>query len=430
MDSDAFADGKKVAIKEDVSFFKIISEGAGKMGTLLKTGEIEESTYLESTEPIEIFHVPGLVTGSVEAATRAVTDITGIVVLVYDLSVNEQARKQTWQGLKKVKDQIVEDPSTFFPILTEIIVDEATGNSPEDWAEITHVETDFGKKSHLITKGAVRTSMTIFTGGKFILKLPELADGVAAKMLDAKLIVKFKKAKGFDENLLKVFRKDLNELLEELPEAIESITKISDFTSAKELTDLVAKMNTLKEVPGLDKVTTDMVTQWNKFHGGQFVLDYFSSKIDNLDGRLRFEVKEAITNVNGDAVARVYDGILEGGGKVTKYELKNWSGWYPETIRTQFIRDLQGINSLEELKWVYNSTSGVNKSNLKDKILETLKKADGSAVDELENLFNKNQNFRNKVSEWIGNERNVDGEGFLKWLSKDDNFNKIFEIIN
>jgi len=59
-----------------------------------------------------------------------------------------------------------------------------------------------------------------------------------------------------------------------------------------------------------------------------------------------------------------------------------------------------------------------------------LKEADGSAVDELENLFHKNQNFRNKVSEWIGNERNVDGEGFLKWLSKDDNFNKIFEIIN
>lgn len=85
---------------------------------------------------------------------------------------------------------------------------------------------------------------------------------------------------------------------------------------------------------------------------------------------------------------------------------------------------------MEELKWVFNSTSGVNKGNLKSKILVTLKKANGSAVEELESLFKKNQSFRNKVAEWIGNEGDVSREDFLNWLSKDDNFDKIFEIPN
>ncbi|MCX2682004.1 fibronectin type III domain-containing protein [Galbibacter sp. EGI 63066] len=427
LDSDAFADGKKVAIKEDATFIKIISEGAGKMGTLLKTGTVEETTYLESTEPTEVVHAPGLVTGSTEAAVRAVTDVTGIVVLVYDLSVDEEARQQTWQGLKKVKDEIVDEPSALFPLLSDIIIEEATGNTPEDWAEINNEGADSGRKGHLTTKGAVRTTITVFTSGKLILKLPKIADDLAAKLLNAKLWNKFKKADGFTENMLQTFKKDINELLDKIPEAAESLSKIADFSSAQELADIVAKMNKLKDVPGLDKVIVDMASQWNKFHGGRFVLEYFSSKIDDLGGKLRFEVKQAVKLADGSDAARVYDGFVEKAGSVTKYELKNWAGWYPSSIKTQFIRDIQGINNLNEVKWVFNSTSGVNKGNLKAKFLETLKKADGSPVDELKTISESQiKKLFPEDIRFIDNNNRID---FLLDKLEDNNvFNKIFEV--
>jgi hypothetical protein len=124
----------------------------------------------------------------------------------------------------------------------------------------------------------------------------------------------------------------------------------------------------------------------------------------------------------------VYDGIIEKAGSIVHYEMKNWSGWYPSTIRTQFIRDLQNINNLDELRWVFNSTSGVNKGNLKIKFLETLKKADGSVVEELEDIIN-NQSFQSKVKKWINAKDDITGKDFLDWLYSGNNFEKLVEII-
>lgn len=426
LDSDAFADGKKIAIKEDATFIKIISEGAGKMGTLLKTGAVEESTYLESTEPTEVVHAPGVVTGSTEAATRAVTDITGVVVLVYDLSVDTEARKQTWQGLKKVKDQIADEPSALFPILTEIIVEETTGNTPEDWAEITGEGTDYGRKGHLTTKGAVRTGITIFTSGKLILKLPEMADDLAAKMLDVKLWEKFKKAEGFAESMLTTFKKNLNELLEKIPEAAESLSKIADFASARELADLVAKMNKLKEVPGLDKVIADMGQYWSKFRGGIFQLDY-AEQLLNSGKKISFEVSDL-----SDDLKRIYDityDSFEKGRTITKrLELKNWNNFYPATIKSQLVKDLAKMENLGEIQWIFNKTDNISDlSKLKDNVLQALKKADGSAVDELDNIP------LDKVDDLFGDY--VDGitqfnksEKILEALEDDTLFDLIFEI--
>ena len=126
LDSDDFADGEQINIDEYANFFKIISEGAGKLGVLLKTAKIEESTYLDSTKSTETIHAPPIVTGSTEAAVRVVTDITGVVILVYDISVDAETRQQTWQGLKQVKDQIAENPTTLFPLLKDIIVEHSS----------------------------------------------------------------------------------------------------------------------------------------------------------------------------------------------------------------------------------------------------------------------------------------------------------------
>ena len=187
------------------------------------------------------------------------------------------------------------------------------------------------------------------------------------------------------------------------------------------------KLEKLAEVPGFDKVVEDMATYGKKFAGGKFQLEYFAKIIDNLKGSLRFEVPQSIIDATGKEVARVYDAIVEYGGKITKYEMKNWAKWYPSTIKNQFIKDLQSIKNLDELKWVFNTTSGVTKANLKSKIISTLRKADGKPIEELERLF-KNEDIVKKLKNIFGEDIKT-SKDILNKLNDDKIFNQIFEIV-
>ncbi|GIM53349.1 hypothetical protein CAPN004_23780 [Capnocytophaga cynodegmi] len=158
-------------------------------------------------------------------------------------------------------------------------------------------------------------------------------------------------------------------------------------------------------------------------------MEYFSKKIENLQGKLRFEAPQTLV-IDGKEVARIYDATIENAGEITKYELKNWAGWYPSSIKNQFIKDIQSIEKLDELKWVFNTTSGVNKTNLKEKIISTLRKADGTPIEELNKLFKgSNQKLmKDKFSKIFG-EPIEDSDDLLKSIEKSDNFEKIFEIV-
>lgn len=278
LDSDDFADGEQINIDEGANFFRIISEAGGKMGTLLKTGEIEESTYLSTTKTTEVIHAPPVVTGSTEAATRAVTDITGVVVLVYDLGTDAEARQQTWQGLKQVKDQVVENPSTLFPLLTDIIVEEATGNTPEDWAEISNEGTDSGRKGHLTTKGAVRTTVTIFASGKLLLKLPDMAAELSLKLLRSKLFKQMDDL-GWDEVLKDAFKADFDDAANiDFKELFEQADEIRQ-------TELLKSWETVRDAIPNQSGTTQFALDPNTINK---VADYLSpdnaSKLDAIGG--------------------------------------------------------------------------------------------------------------------------------------------------
>lgn len=162
--------------------------------------------------------------------------------------------------------------------------------------------------------------------------------------------------------------------------------------------------------------------------GNKFQLEYFSKKIENLQGKLRFEAPQTLV-IDGKEVARIYDATIENAGEITKYELKNWAGWYPSSIKSQFIKDIQSIEKLDELKWVFNTTFGVNKTNLKEKIISTLKKADGTPIEELEKipLDKIKKLFPESVNEVITNKNKL--EYLIKKLEDDKIFNQIFEIV-
>lgn len=111
----------------------------------------------------------------------AVTDITGTVVMIYDLATDENARKETYEGLVKIKDEIKENPSAFFSILVAIVSEEVTGLSPDEWSKSQQEQTDKGEKSHLLSKGSVRSAITAVASGKLITKLPKMADDLAGR---------------------------------------------------------------------------------------------------------------------------------------------------------------------------------------------------------------------------------------------------------
>ncbi|GET46188.1 hypothetical protein [Capnocytophaga felis] len=162
-------------------------------------------------------------------------------------------------------------------------------------------------------------------------------------------------------------------------------------------------------------------TSWNKFQ-----LEYATKLLDE-GASIRFEV----SNLSDD-IKRIYDIEIKkrvnGRTEITNLELKNWSNFYPETIKNQFVKDLQNIEKLDELKWVFNTTSGVNKSNLKEKIINTLKKADGTPNEELEMIkLEQVKKLFPKEARIITNKNRLDF--LLKKLEEDKIFNQIFEIV-
>jgi len=133
----------------------------------------------------------------------------------------------------------------------------------------------------------------------------------------------------------------------------------------------------LKNVPGYDKVVADMQTYWTKFHGGKFQLEYAAKLID--DGK---QIKLEVSNLSDD-IKRIDDGL----GGVKKLELKNWNNFYPETIKNQFVKDLQKMKELGDIQWIFNRTSTMGDMQvLKSNVIKSLRKADGTPINELKDV--------------------------------------------
>lgn len=200
--NEVFADGDNMNINQNSSYFKIIDEGIGLMTTLLKSGEVEENTYLDSTKPSTTVHAPGIVTASVEVIATKVTDLTSMGTMVYDLSVDKQARAKAYTDFIEIKNQVGNDPKTFVPILGEVILNISTGNSAEQWQQSIDKNADVGKKNHLATRGVENAVITVVTGSKIISELPEISEKLVENIKKVKKI-----SKEFVENPFDEFKK-------------------------------------------------------------------------------------------------------------------------------------------------------------------------------------------------------------------------------
>ena len=169
-----------------------------------------------------------------------------------------------------------------------------------------------------------------------------------------------------------------------------------------------------------------MALHWKKFRGGKFQIEYAKKLL--TEGRIiSFEVSDLSNDLT-----RIYDIVVdsfEKGALITKrLELKNWSHFYPETIKSQFLKDLQKMKNLGDIQWIFAKTDNIRDlDTLKSKVLQALKTADGKPIKELEIISTEQtKKLFPEFKDVINN--NNKNRFLLEKLNEDDFFKKIFQI--
>lgn len=252
LDSDAFPDGKKVAIDKDASFMKIFCEVGGIGLSFLKTSEIEQPVYFEAHA--NTIKAPPIATGAIESIGMVVTDLTSAAVMVHDIVTDEKARTQAKDGFVEIGNQIKSEPQSLFPILLDVVLEEFTGATSNNYEEMISDATNRGRKHHLTTKTAVRSATSIFTSGKILTQLPDMSMKVAAKMTKAKFFKRFDDLDDIADDVLKEFK----DRLKKLPDGGEKfLDDFKDVTDAESLRKLVDNPDFVDNWKALDDTNVD-----------------------------------------------------------------------------------------------------------------------------------------------------------------------------
>ncbi len=199
---DEFPGGEQVQVRGNETFFKIAASGIEMVSEVLRTGEFQQKIYNDNSE--SIIKLPGLLTGTSEAALRDVTDVTSIVYTGYELVVSEEKREEVRQSLSAIADAIGEDKSVLFKLLADIALEEATGLTSDEYRELGLNETDGGRKRNLGSRGTTRSVLTIVAGSVFVKQLPKVAEHIASKLSLHKRLSSFAKV---DAKVLKAWER-------------------------------------------------------------------------------------------------------------------------------------------------------------------------------------------------------------------------------
>ncbi len=113
-------------------------------------------------------------------------------------------------------------------------------------------------------------------------------------------------------------------------------------------------------IPGAHRLLSDMVASRSSFRGGLFTLRAIADGRIPIGEVATLELPATMTvEVNGVPVeiGRRYDVVLTSGERV---EMKSWTRWFPDTIRSQFGRDavlatdnFRNPGALREIRWIF-----------------------------------------------------------------------------
>ena len=104
--------------------------------------------------------------------------------------------------------------------------------------------------------------------------------------------------------------------------------------------------------------------------------------------------------------------------------MKCWSSWFnwsDGVVLEQLVKDLRGINNLEDLQWIFKKTDGITEDILKQNLKKAL--TDSKGIEALQQIpKEKLTTLFNLEKEGILNANNI--EKFI-----DNNFNTIFKVV-
>ena len=308
-----FPSGSDIEVNGESSIFAVIADGGDLVVTLLKTAEIERKFYLENNPAGKSpsFSLPGEVTGFVEGGASAVTDITSLVSMCYEVVVDDDKRNEMKQGFSALANEVKKNPAQLFPLLGEMVLSGATGLESKEYAEIVADTTDAGRVGHLVVKAAVTTTVTVlgivFTGG--VSKAGKVADvsrGIANKLSRTQDLIEIFGPIG------KHFRHDVKQKIFNLSEELQD-KFVKDFKKkiSKADADILSKnpelidvwSNCAKTMKNADKIASvDMLECMQKHskvslkHLDDFITDDFKDDLhkffkENKDEILKSEDK-------------------------------------------------------------------------------------------------------------------------------------------
>lgn len=250
---------------------------------------------------------------------------------------NAEVREQTYNGLLQVKDQIISDPSSLWPMLGESLLEEASGNSTTAWEEANNENTDWGKRRHIYAKGTVRTASSIFFSGKLVLKLPEIAEDLILKMGRAKGRFKFKDVAEATDAL----QENLDQLLDKIKLLPDEGKKfLDDFAEAE--TDVLEQF----------LLNPELVEAWKKMDqlGADEALRRNPGALEVLDLKAKNQlndIPDPSTYLDADYIANHLAKFNDGGSRIVLKEtyIKRGVG-KPDEGMTEFISTKSEIDHI------------------------------------------------------------------------------------
>ncbi len=274
--TDGFPDGRNIEIDKESGFMKLVSEGLGVATTFAKTTKIEEAVYTSynTAKTDQIIKAPPILTGATEAGGKKITELTSMVVMIYDLVFDKDIRKQTVDGFVAIKDQIKDDPSRLFPLLKDAIIEEVTGS---DSNTMSQIDVNTAKGQHVTSKASVSIVVTVIAGTKFIMELPKIAKKIATKLSSADLL------------------KLIKEGSEVLTQKIDELGNLK----GKFMEDLVAMKDDIAKFIE----NPDLIDAWKIVSNGKASL----RNIKNINAIDAF--KRANPNIADDALQAAFDGL-------------------------------------------------------------------------------------------------------------------------
>lgn len=383
--SKALFNDKIVGYVEAIQATQKVAKNVWAEGTVYKSNwHSKDNDHKNWPEYMQFEPIVGGVTDG------AIDEIIGIkmaITTVYDIATDEEKRnafsqvftsqgmEQMYAGLKQEAEEIYKDPE---------------------------------RSEHFVGQTTIAVGSMLLGTGMFskLGKLGEVTETVGetvGTITNPKVV-----------NVLQEIRKsDLHK-----PEIFHAVQEFLEKLDPKVL-------DALADAPGFDKALKEMSQQWSKFHGGKFVIEYASERVGK-GKTIKFEVETM------DRVRRYdiqFEELLPSGRKlIENLELKNWTGFWGETIKSQLTKDLGKMENLGDVKWIFNK-KGVNQSmdELRENVIKNLKKADGSPIDELSELFNETT-IRDRIINAFGT--SIDSPArLIEELNKPDVFKQIFEIV-